>query len=87
MDEEVRELIMTEEFEEYYNAQSAQVKTKFDYVMSVMTSQKVVNAKFVKSLENTEFYEMRVPVGSNDTERLSFLLMRRTLWKANKSFY
>jgi len=72
MNERCRELVMNEEFENFYNAQSAQVKAKFDYVMSIMIYQRVVNSKFVKTLENTEFYEMRVPVGSNEFRSVIF---------------
>lgn len=35
-------------------------------MLGIMVSQKVVSTKFVKNLENTEFYEMRVSLGNNE---------------------
>ena len=50
MDEKIRELLMTPEFEDYYNEQSENVKEKFKYVMHIMTSLRVVSTKFIKTL-------------------------------------
>ena len=74
MDEGIRELLITPEFEEYYNAQPDNVKEKFKYVMHVMKSLRVVNAKFIKVLEKTEFYEMRVSLGSNEHRSIIFTM-------------
>lgn len=62
----VRTIIKTEEFQAFYDSQPMKVQEKIDYVLMIMVSQKVVNSKFVKSLENTEFYEMRVSLGNNE---------------------
>lgn len=62
----VRTILKTPEFQEFYDSQSEKVKEKMDYVFSIMVSQKVVNTKFVKLLDNTEFYEMRVSLGNNE---------------------
>lgn len=72
MDADIRELVMTPEFEEYYNAQPDNVKEKFKYVMQIITSQRVVSTKFVKTLEKTEFYEMRVSLGNNEHRSIIF---------------
>lgn len=72
MDEEIRELLMTPEFEDYYNAQPENVKEKFKYVMHIMKSLRVVSTKFIKTLEKTEFYEMRVSIGSNEHRSIIF---------------
>lgn len=74
MNEEVRKVILTPEFEEYYNSQSDSVKEKFKYVMHILTSQRVVNTKFVKILEKTEFYEMRVSLGGNEHRSIIFTI-------------
>lgn len=74
MDEKIRELLMTPEFEDYYNEQSENVKEKFKYVMHIMTSLRVVSTKFIKTLENTEFYEMRVSIGSNEHRSIIFTM-------------
>ena len=72
MNNDVRELVITDEFEEYYNSQPRNVQEKFDYVMHVMKSQRVVSTKFVKVLEKTEFYEMRVSLGNNEHRSIIF---------------
>lgn len=68
----IRELIFTEEFNEFLNSLPEKVKEKFEFVMLIMRTQKVVNNKFVKHLENTEFYEMRISVSSNEYRSIIF---------------
>lgn len=63
---EIRTILKTPQFQEFYDSQPDKVKEKIDYVLGIMISQKVVNTKFVKYLENTEFYEMRVSLGNNE---------------------
>lgn len=62
----LRNLILSDEFLEYYNCQPENVQKKFDYVMNVLRIERIPSAKFVKHLENTDFYEMRVSVGNNE---------------------
>ena len=40
------------------------VQEKIDYALSLMSQIKVVSTKFVKKLEGTDFYEMRISVGN-----------------------
>lgn len=63
MNQDVRETFHSEEYEEYYASLDEKIKEKYDYVESIIKTQKVVNLKFVKKLEGTEFYEARVSVG------------------------
>lgn len=63
---EIRTILKTTQFQEFYDSQPDKVKEKIDYVLGIMVSQKVVSTKFVKNLENTEFYEMRVSLGNNE---------------------
>ena len=72
MDKFIRELILTPEFEEYYNSVTDKVKEKYDYVMYILGSQRVVSAKFVKLIEKTNIYEMRVSVGDNEYRTFLF---------------
>ncbi len=71
-DEKIRTLIFTDEFKSYYDSLSYQVKDKFDYVMYVIRTQYVVSEKFVKKLQNTDFYEMRVSLGFNEYRTVIF---------------
>lgn len=65
MKERIREATYTKEFEEYYRHLSEKIREKYDYVFEIMFTKYVVSNKFVKRLEKTEFYEMRVSLGNN----------------------
>ena len=87
MNEEVRETIHSVEYDEYYAGLDVKIKTKYDYVEMIIKTQYVVNKKFVKNLEGTEFYEARVSVGNNEyrtiifaVESLSFVESKRVLF-------
>lgn len=54
----------TSAFEEFYATLSDKVQEKVDYVSNILIQKKVVSTKFVKKLENTEYYEMRISVGN-----------------------
>ena len=60
----IRTLRRTNEFDEFYNSIGQKVQEKIDYALSLMSQIKVVSTKFVKKLEGTDFYEMRISVGN-----------------------
>ena len=68
----MRNIVLTNEFFDYYNSLPEKVKKKYDYVMQIIRSQYVVSEKFVKHLENTGFYEARISVGSNEYRTIIF---------------
>lgn len=70
----IRELYFSEEFWEFYHLQETRVQEKFDYVLSVVRSEKVISTKFVKHLETTDLYEMRVSVGNNEYRTILFAI-------------
>ena len=70
----VRKVYWTSEFSEFYEGLSEKVKLKFDYVLSVVKSDKVISAKFVKHIENTNLYEMRVSVTGNEYRTVMFTM-------------
>ena len=87
MNEDIRETIHSLEYDEYYASLDEKTKMKYDYVEMVIKTQYVVNKKFVKNLEGTEFYEARVSVGNNEhrtiifaIESLSFMESKRVLF-------
>ena len=71
---DIRTAIRTPEFEEYYNAQSERVQEKYDYVLNLIVSQYVVSERFVKKLESSELYVVRVSIGSNELRTLLFAI-------------
>ncbi len=68
----IRELLLSDSFTDYYNQQNENVRKKFDYVMNILQKEKVPNIKFVKKLEETDFYEMRVSIGNNEYRTIVF---------------
>lgn len=74
MNERIREATYTEEFDEYYQSLPQKVKDKYDYVFEIMFTRYVVSTKFVKRLEKTEFYEMRVSLGNNEYRTVLFTI-------------
>lgn len=79
MDNYIRELIMTPEFEEYYSSLTDKVKEKYDYVMYILKTQRVVSIKFAKSIEKTNLYEMRVSISSNEYRTFLFAMDKPSL--------
>ena len=87
MNEDIRETYHSLECDEYYANLDEKVKAKYDYVEMIIKTQYVVNKRFVKNLEGTEFYEARVSVGTNEyrtivfaIDSLSFMESKRVLF-------
>jgi hypothetical protein len=74
MVQELRKVAYTPEFIEAFMLLPEDVQEKYDYVFQIMTTQRVVNKKFVKKIETTEFYEMRVSVGTNEYRSFLFAI-------------
>ena len=62
----IRNIIYSDEFEEYYASMNEKLMKKYDYALQIVKSQYVVSSKIVKSLENTDFYELRISISSNE---------------------
>ncbi len=94
----MRTMIKTSAFEEFYVTLSDKVQEKVDYVSNILIQNKVVSTKFVKKLENTEYYEMRISVGneyrvilftidhSNLIEATQVLLLNGFIKKSTKDY-
>lgn len=74
MNTRIREATYTKEFEEYYQSLSQKVREKYDYVFEILFTKYVVSTKFVKRLEKTDFYEMRVSLGNNEYRTVLFTI-------------
>ena len=73
-EDNLRELIFTEEFFSFYQQLDTKVQTKFDYTIEVVRNVNILTTNFVKHLEGTELYEMRVSVGSNAYRTIMFTM-------------
>ena len=74
MEKDIRETYHSQEYDSYYASLDLKTQTKFDYMESVIRTQYVVSNKFVKHLENTEFYEARISVGNNEHRTIIFAI-------------
>ena len=74
VNEDIRETFHSVEYDEYYASLDEKTKTKYDYVETMIRTQYVVNKKFVKTLEGTEFYEARISVGNNEYRTIIFAI-------------
>ena len=73
-EDNLRELIFTEEFFSFYQQLDTKVQTKFDYTIEVVRNVNILTTNFVKHLEDTKLYEMRVSVGSNAYRTIMFTM-------------
>jgi len=71
---EIRIVYKTPQFEEFYSSLPLRVQTKFKYVIDVVTTIYDVSTKFIKHLQDTDLYEMRVSVGNNEYRTILFAI-------------
>ena len=81
---EIRTVYKTPQFEAFYNSLPARVQTKFKYVIDVITTIYDVPTKFAKHLHDTDFYEMRVSVGTNEYRTILFAIDKATVIESTK---
>ena len=87
MDKVVREILYSLEYEAYYASLDSRTKEKYDYVEHIIKTQDVVKKKYVKHLENTDLYEARVSVGSNEYRTILFAVNAASFMQATKILY
>ena len=72
--EAIRNILFSEEFELYYNNLESKIKEKYNYALNIVRTQKVVNTKFVKRLGNTDFYELRISISTDEYRTILFAI-------------
>lgn len=82
--EEIRTVYKTPEFDEFYALLPDKVQTKFKYVIDVITTVYNVSTKFVKHIEKTDLYEMRVSIGSNEYRTILFAIDKSNVIESTK---
>lgn len=70
----IRQIIYSEEFDAFYRSLDTKIQDKFDYGLRLIKTQYVVNKKFVKHLENTDFYELRISISSDEYRTVLFAI-------------
>lgn len=80
----IRTVYYTDEFSEFYNSLNEKTRKKIDYVIALIKDMKLIHSDFVKKLVNTELYEMRVSVGSNEYRSIMFSLDHENIIEATE---
>lgn len=60
----MREIDITEECLEFIDSQNERVRLKFFQLIEVIGEIKVVHSNFLKKLQSTQFYELRINAGN-----------------------
>lgn len=60
----MKEIDITEECLEFIDKQNVRVSLKFFQLIEVIGEIKVVNSNFLKKLQSTQFYELRINAGN-----------------------
>lgn len=80
----IRIVYKTPQFEAFYKSLPTKVQTKFKYVIDVVTTIYDVSTKFVKHLQESDLYEMRVSVGSNEYRTILFAIDKANIIEATQ---
>ena len=83
----IREIILSDEFSGYYDSLSAKARDKYAYAMQIIMTQKTVSEKFVKKILNTEFYEVRVSVGTNEYRTILIAVDKPNFIEATRAVF
>ena len=87
MNDIIRETFHSVEYDDYYASLDEKTQAKYDYVELIIRTQHVVNKKFVKNLEGTEFYEARVSVGSNEYRTIIFAIESQSFIESKRVLF
>ena len=63
------------------------LKRKYDYVEHIIKTQDVVKKNYVKHLENTDLYEARISLSSNEYRTILFAVNATSFMQATKILY
>ena len=85
-EENIRQVIYSEEFNDFYNSLDSRIQDKFDYGLRLIKTQYVVNKKFVKHLENTDFYELRISISSDEYRTVLFAIDNASFIQCKRVF-
>ncbi len=60
----MRTIDITEECLEFIDQQDERGALKFFHLIEVIGEIKIINSRFIKKLQSTQFYELRISVGN-----------------------
>lgn len=68
----LRKVFHSDDFDNFYLSLDEKTKNKIDECIAILESIYVLNTKFIKKVVNTELYEMRTSVGTNEYRTMLF---------------
>lgn len=71
---DIRIIYKSTEFEQFYVGLPDTIKKKFEHIFNVVQTVYALPVKFAKRLVNTELYELRVSVGTNEYRTILFAI-------------
>lgn len=80
----LRTIFRTPEFDEFYLLLTQRVRDKFEYVFQIIQSVYNIPTRFVKHLDRTCLYEMRVSIGNNEYRTILFAVDHDNLIESSK---
>ena len=80
----IRELIHTDEFDEYFDSLNERIKDKFSECIEILETVYVLSTKFVKKIVEAEegIYELRISVGFNEYRTIIFSIDHENIIQA-----
>ena len=85
--DQFRTIYLTDEFKEFYHSLNDKAQKKIDYVIALIKNFKLIHTDFVKKLIDTEFYEMRIKVGTNEYRTIVFAINHENVLEATEIFF
>lgn len=71
---DIRTIYRTKEFDDFFASLPEKVKAKFEYTFEIVQTIYSLPVKYVKHLEGTELYKMRVSVRYNEYRTILFAI-------------
>ena len=85
-DRKVRTVYYSEEFKRFFEDLDTRIREKYIWTIQITETVQVLPTKYVKKLEGTEFYEMRVSVGYNEYRTVLFAIDSDNFVKATEIY-
>jgi hypothetical protein len=83
-DGDIRTIYKTREYDSFFDSLSKKVQEKFEFTYNVIQTIKNIPVKYIKYLEGTGLYEMRVSVGTNEYRTILFTMDSNNVINATK---
>ena len=82
--EEIRSILYTDEFNLFYSELDERTKEKYKQGIDILKTIYVLSTKFVKRIENTNLYELRISVGYNEYRSIIFAINHENVIQSTK---